>query len=111
MIGQKISPTVRLTIGMVSLMASLLLIAQILGFLPDQTSISLDARKKIVEALATQLSWSASQNDYRALQVTLSSVIERNDEILSAALRRANQDIVVVAGDHDQHWEVHPEGL
>jgi len=111
MIGQKVSPVTRLTIGMVSLIASLLLIAQLLGFLPDQSGIALDARKKIVEALATQLSWSASQNDYRALQVTLSSVIDRNEEILSAALRRANQDIVVVAGDHDQHWEVHPEGL
>ncbi|MCZ6774816.1 MAG: EAL domain-containing protein [Proteobacteria bacterium] len=111
MIGQKISPTVRLTIGMVSLMASLLLVAQLLGLLPDQTSISLDARKKVVEALATQLSWSASQNDFRTLQVTLGSVVESNDEILSAALRRANEDLVVAAGDHDQYWEVHPEGL
>jgi len=111
MIGQKISPVTRLTIGMVSLMASLLLIAQLLGFLPDQSGIALDARKRIVEALATQLSWSASQNDYRALQITLTSVIERNEEILSAALRRVNQDVVVVAGDHDKYWEAHPDGL
>ncbi len=62
MIGQKISPITRLTIGMISLMASLMLIAQLLGLLPDQSGISLDARKKIVEALATQLSWSASQS-------------------------------------------------
>ena len=111
MIGQKISPVTRLTIGMVSLIASLLLIAQLLGFLQDQSGIALDARKRIVEALATQLSWSASQNDYRSLQITLTSVIERNEEILSAALRRANQDIVVVAGDHDKYWEAHPDGL
>jgi diguanylate cyclase (GGDEF)-like protein/PAS domain S-box-containing protein len=109
--GSKISPTTRLTVGLVSLTASLLLIAQLLGLLPDQSGIELDARKKIVEALATQLSWSASQNDYRGLQLTLSTVVEGNNDILSAALRRANQDLVVVAGDHAEFWDDSDDGL
>ncbi len=111
MIGRPLSPTTRLTLGLISLTASLLLLAQLLGILPNQTAIAMDARLRVVEALATQLSWSASQNDYRTLQVTLGSVVERNPEILSAAVRRANQDMVVSAGDHDGHWEERADGL
>ena len=111
MIGRTLSPTTRLTLGLISLTASLLLLAQLLGILPNQTAIAMDARLSVVEALATQLSWSASQNDYRTLQVTLGSVVENNDEILSAAVRRANQDMVVFAGDHDGHWVEREDGL
>ena len=111
MIGRTLSPTARLTIGLVSLTASLLLIAQLLGILPDRTGIALEARQRVVSALATQLSWAVSQNDFRTLQVTLGSVIERDDLILSAALRRTNRDVIVVAGDHDRHWEVREDGL
>jgi diguanylate cyclase (GGDEF)-like protein len=100
-----------LTIGLVSLTASLILLAQLLGFLPDQSGIVLGARQQVVESLATQLSWSASQNDFRSMQVTLGSIIERDEEIQSAALRRANGDVVVVAGEHERYWEAHPDGL
>ncbi len=111
MIGRKLSPTARLTIGLVSLVASLLLLAQLLGFLPDHSRIALDARKNITESLATQLSWSASQNDFKSLQVTLTSIVGRNDDLLSAALRRDSGEIVAVAGDHDTHWEASADGL
>ena len=111
MIGRTLSPTARLTMGLISLTASLLLTAQLLGILPNQTAIAMDARLKVVEALATQLSWAASQNDYRTLQVTLGSVVERNDEILSAAIRRTNGNMVVSAGDHDGNWEERADGL
>jgi len=107
----RLSPTTRLTFGMVSLTVSLLLLAQVLGVLPNQSSIALDSRQTTVEALATQIVWSASANDFRALQATFDSVVERNDEVLSAALRRANQDMLVLAGDHEMHWEVREDGL
>ncbi|MEE8093462.1 MAG: sensor domain-containing diguanylate cyclase, partial [Gammaproteobacteria bacterium] len=111
MLGRTLSPTARLTIGLISLTACLLLTAQLLGILPDQTGISMDARQKIVRSLATQLSWAASQNDYRTLQVTLSTVVEHNDEVLSAAIRRTNRDLVVSAGDHDGHWVERADGI
>ena len=56
MIGRTLSPTTRLTLGLISLTASLLLLAQLLGILPNQTAIAMDARLRVVEALATQLS-------------------------------------------------------
>jgi len=101
---RRASPTLRITIGLVSLTISLLLVAQVLGFMPDSTVAALDARKKVCEALAAQLSWGASRNDIRLMENTLSALVERNEDILSAALRNSSGDIVAVAGAHDSHW-------
>ena len=105
------NPVLRLTFGIVSLTVSLLLIAQLLGFMPDRSGLELDARQKFCEALAVQLSWSASRNDVRSIQSTLSSVVERNDELLSAAIRSSQHDIKVSEGDHDTHWKPDEDGM
>ncbi len=105
------NPVLRLTFGIVSLTVSLLLVAQMLGFIPDRSSLELDARQKFCEALAVQLSWSASRNDVRSIQSTLSSVVERNDELLSAAIRSTRHDIKVSEGDHDTHWKPDEDGM
>jgi len=102
---RRASPTLRITIGLVSLTVSLLLVAQVLGFMPDSTVAALDARKKVCEALAAQLSWGASRNDVRLMENTLNALVERNEDILSAALRNSSGDIIAVAGSHDKHWE------
>jgi len=105
------SPVLRLTLGIVSLTVSLLLVAQLLGFMPDRSGLELDARQKFCEALAVQLSWSASRNDIRSIQSTLSSVVKRNDELLSAAIRSSQNDIKVSEGDHSKHWEPNEDGM
>lgn len=104
-----ISPTLRITIGMVSLTISLLLAAEIFGFLPDRTAFALEARQKFCEALAVQLSSAASRMDLRGIQSTLESVVERNDDLLSAALRTTRDGVKAEAGEHGTHWTL-PEG-
>jgi len=105
------NPVLRLTFGIVSLTVSLLLVAQLLGFMPDRSGLELDARQKFCEALAVQLSWSASRNDIRSIQSTLSSVVERNDELLSAAIRSSQNEIKVSEGDHGTHWKPDEDGM
>ena len=95
---RRVTPTVRITFGLVTLMISVLMVAQLLGVMPDSTVAALDARKKVCEALAAQLSWGASRNDMRLMENTLSTLVERNGDILSAALRNSSGDIVAVAG-------------
>ncbi len=102
------TPTLRITLGIVSLTISLLLAADFLGFLPDRTAFELEARQKFCEALAVQLSWDAGRNDLRGVQRTLESVVERNDELLSAAFLATRSGIKAVAGAHEAHW-VPPE--
>ena len=105
------NPVLRLTLGIVSLTVSLLLIAQLLGFMPDRSGLELDARQKFCEALAVQLSWAASRNDIRSIQTTLGSVVERNDELLSAAIRSSQNKIRASEGDHSKHWLPDDEGM
>lgn len=105
------SPVLRLTLGILSLTVSLLLVAQLLGFMPDRRGLELDARQKFCEALAVQLSWSASRNDIRSIQSTLSSVVKRNDELLSAAIRSSQNDVKVSEGDHSKHWKPNEDGM
>jgi diguanylate cyclase (GGDEF)-like protein/PAS domain S-box-containing protein len=105
------NPVLRLTFGIVSLTAGLLLVAQLLGFLPDRSGLELDARQKFCEALAVQLSWAAGRNDMRTVQSTLGSVVERNDELLSAAIRTSQNVIKVSEGDHSKHWTPLENGM
>ena len=104
------SPVMRLTFGVVSLTASLLLVAQLAGFLPDRSSLELEAREKFCESLAIQLSLAASRNDMRTIQNTLSSVVERNDDLLSAAIRTNSNTIKASEGNHERHWEEREDG-
>ncbi len=39
-----VSPTIRLSIGLVSMVISLVFAAEFFGFIPDQTKLALDAR-------------------------------------------------------------------
>jgi diguanylate cyclase (GGDEF)-like protein len=106
-----LTPTLRITLGILSLTISLLLAAQLLGFLPDRTTLALENRQKFCEAIAMQISWAASRNDGRAIQNTLESVVSRNDELLSAAFRAKNNAIKAVAGKHDENWVARKDGV
>lgn len=107
----KISPSLRLSFGLVSLTISLILMAQFAGLVPDQDAAALSARQKLCEGLAVQLSSAASRKDMRLVNETLRSVVARNDDILSAALRDRIGNVTAAAGDHQQHWVTPKEDL
>lgn len=104
-----LTPTFRISIGLVGLTISLILSAYVFGLLPDERKIELEARAKIAEALAVQLSNAASRNNIKSLKETMDSVVKSNGTILSIALRRSTGELQISAGDHDQHW-VEPDG-
>jgi hypothetical protein len=100
----RISPTLRLSFGLVSLTISLILMAKFVGLVPDQNAAALSARQKLCEALAVQLSSAAGGNDIRLIRDTLQSVVARSEDMLSAALRDRRGNIIASAGDHRTHW-------
>jgi diguanylate cyclase (GGDEF)-like protein/PAS domain S-box-containing protein len=100
----RVSATARISISITALMVSLLLLAGLLGLIPDARESLRDARQKVGEALAVQLSVAASRGDSDAVAATLDAFVERNTDVLSAALRRANGAAVHVAGDHAREW-------
>ncbi|MEO1397910.1 MAG: EAL domain-containing protein, partial [Pseudomonadota bacterium] len=93
-----------LSFGMVSLTLALVLASYVLGLLPDGRYEELRSRAKVAEAMAVQLAGAANRNDRTALEETISSVVSRNDDVLSAALRNAKKEILISAGDHEKRW-------
>jgi diguanylate cyclase (GGDEF)-like protein len=101
---RQISPTLKISTGLALLTISVALCGYIFGLLPDATKADLDARASVAEALAVQLSAAAARNDFVAIQETISSIENRNTEVLSIALRRANGEILIATGDHARSW-------
>ena len=103
------STTLRVSLGVASLTISLLLAAELIGLLPDQTEAKLDARQKVIELVAVQVASAAARNDIRMVGMILETVVERDENILSAALRRQS-GTVAIAGPHEELWEQPEDG-
>ncbi|MCU7857651.1 MAG: diguanylate cyclase [Candidatus Thiodiazotropha sp. (ex Lucinoma borealis)] len=99
----RLSPTIKISIGLVMLTLSILLVGRLIGFVPDENKTVLDARKKFCESLAVQVSSAATNNDLEIVRTTLETVVARNDDVLSAALHN-DRGSSLVAGDHEEHW-------
>lgn len=99
-----ISPYVRISLGLVFFTLGLLLAADFIGLIPNKNATQLDARKKNIEALAIQISYMVSTQEQTLIKKTLDEVTLRNTEILSAAVRLANNKMLVVSGEHLKYW-------
>ncbi len=99
-----------LSFGLVSLTLAISLTAYLLGLIPNKSATELDARVKVAEALSLQLAGAANRNDGVTLEETLSLVVGRNKDVISAALRRSDGSIIVSAGDHEKNWVVNKSG-
>ncbi len=101
----RISPAVRLSLGLSLFTITLLMAVEMLGLLPDPQLAVLDARKKTCESLAVYASLAIQNDDLDAIQTTMNVLKDRNADILSTALRQKNGRILAVTGDHDHHWQ------
>ncbi|MDJ0785079.1 MAG: diguanylate cyclase [Desulfosarcinaceae bacterium] len=101
----RISPAIRISLGLSLFTFTLLMVVEMLGFLPDPQLAVLDARKKTCESLAVYASLAIQSGDLDAIQTTMNVLKDRNADILSTALRQKNGRILAVTGDHDHHWQ------
>ncbi len=95
----------RVVIGQVGLMISLVIVANYLGFFPDRDSTARAGRASLAEAIAVYSTTLVLKANIRRLEGDLSLIVERNADLLSAALRREDGRSVVATGDHDDHWQ------
>jgi len=100
----RIAPDIRISLGLVLFTMTLLMGVDMLGLLPDPNKAVLDQRKKTCESLAVYASLAVQKEDLRAIQTTLEVLKERNEDILSAALRKISGTVVVKVGDHERNW-------
>lgn len=99
------TPATRISIGLVLLTVSILLVADLIGLAPDRSDAVLEARKSLSESLAIQFSAAADRGDISLIRGTLQSIVERDGDILSAALRTNEGELLALAGDHLAQWE------
>ncbi len=98
------SPATKVTLGLLLITTSILLMGDLLGFIPNEARGLLEGRKTLCESLAVQLSTAAAHRDSALIQDTLKNLVERSNEILSAGLRTADGHLLAEAGTHAEHW-------
>ena len=102
---RKLLPAMRVSLGLIMAVVSIILLSDLLGIIPDRTTAVIDGRKKIAETLAIQYSLAARNNDYDSIEASMRMLVERNEEVLSAALRKADGRLMAVVGDHTDNWD------
>lgn len=103
-------PYIRLSISLIALIVSILLIGQMLGIVPDKSQAMLDTRKNLTEALAVQFAVAAERDDFILIEKTLSLLVKRDPQVLSAAIRGGDGVFYAVAGDHRSIWQPSVDG-
>ncbi|WP_374246843.1 diguanylate cyclase [Zoogloea sp.] len=106
-----LNPVARISLGLVALLVTLLTAADLVfGLIPDRTALARQVRQQISESLAVQAATLLQTGDVKTLQSTLDSVIERNPDALSLAVRQQGGLIVAAAGDHGTRWHPPEDG-
>lgn len=96
--------TMRLAMGQSGLLITLLVVAAFLGLVPERTTAVIEGRAALAEAIATNSSIFITRADLRRMEANLRLVHERNPQILSAAIRNAEQKVLATVGEHETHW-------
>ncbi len=98
------TPTLHISLGLLSLTISLILIAYSFGLVPNEDKAALEVRARISENLAIQLANLAGRNDAAAIKDTMESVVNRNKDILSIAIRGPDGKLLVASENHNRQW-------
>jgi len=105
-----VSPAVRVSFGLVMFSLSVLLIADLFGMIPKKEAMMLDARKKVCESLAVQLTVAATRADNTLLDETLESFVTRNEDVKAASMSRISGEVVSEFGTFEQFDINHAAG-
>lgn len=101
----RLSAKARMAMGMATLVVTMLLVLNMAGLLPDHRKTAMWGRCAISELVALQIRPVILQRDIHRMEGLLESVVERNDEILSGAIRRRDGELIAVVGDHQALWD------
>lgn len=93
------------SIGLSFILVTILLVAMLLGLVPDRAGAIRASRATIAETIAANGSASINHADTDRLRTTLRLAVDRNDDLLSAAVRRSDGTLAVSVGDHERHWK------
>jgi len=106
----KLSPSVSLTFGLVTLTVLLFLAVDLgLGVVPNEEQNTIDMREKVSINLALQLGSMVQAGDNTQLVRIMDAIQTRDDDILSIAVRHVSGEIIAQSGFHLKYWIPPPE--
>ncbi len=101
-----LTPLLRISLGLVVLTVSIILVGDsFLRIGTQDTEALYDQRKKLCELLAVQYSTLAQKEEIETIRVSMQALVTRNPDVLSTALRTADDQLLVTAGDHARYWK------
>ncbi len=101
----RLTPAIRISLGLVMLTCSILLTLDLFGFIPAPADTAADSRFRLCETLATQAAAALEQNNFSAARAALQSAVRRDERVLSAGLRAASGHLMLEAGEHRMLWQ------
>lgn len=101
----KLTAASRITLGLVSSMLSILILANLMDVLPDKNDAIRLGRKQVTESLAFSAVVLLANNDTQGLDIVLENTVLRSPQIRSIGVRQqSNSQLIAAAGDHDAAW-------
>ena len=98
----------RISVGLVGLLISVLLVARNVGLLPDPDAAALARRQAVCESVSVQCALAAQRKEApEAAAHFARALARRHPEVLSVGVRDADGRLAADTGDHDSHWAGH----
>ncbi|MCP4265833.1 MAG: sensor domain-containing diguanylate cyclase [Candidatus Brocadiaceae bacterium] len=104
----KISPTVRISLGLVFISLSVLIFGNFTKLIPNRSAVVMEKRRYAAEALAVQFTMSSQKKDVVVIKKALDITKDMYPEVLSLGLRGAKGYLIAQTQDHKIHWVAPP---
>lgn len=104
-----VTPTMRISLGLTSIIISVLLTGSLIGLIPDKSIINLESRKTIAQSVTTQCTFAARYNNVVVINRIMNDLVELNPNILSLGMRGEDGEYIAQTKDHQTYWVV-PQG-
>jgi len=95
----------KIALGLTSLVITIIFLLVSLGIGPDPRTATLEGRKRSCESIAIGSTILLVHDDIRGIELLLSSMVERDPTMLSAALVQASGRVNTQVGDHEKLWD------
>jgi PAS domain S-box-containing protein len=95
----------RVVLGLVGITVSLVMLAFMLGLVPERASAVREGRAALAEAIALHCTLAVKSPQIQHLEDDFKLLTERNADLLSLALRRQDGQILVATQNHAENWQ------
>ena len=100
-----LNPKTRISMGLVGIMTSLVMLAFFLEIIPDRESAVKEGRAALAESIGIYSAALVETAKSQRLGDDFNLLVERNEDLVSLALRHEDGEVLVSTGDHLDQWK------